>query len=151
MNCQVQDWMIWYTSWKNVTLRLWMKLKVWFINIIQGLSFITTQSMAAFTHRKPSSTGTSDDSCGAQGSDKRNTLFLYICYCNNKSPVFFKIKLSPSVHVEWTNVGDIYKFKIIISFLVYYKFKTIISLLFIYVQVWQYRDNYKSSMSSQIH
>lgn len=126
MNCQVQDWMIWYTSWKSVILRLWMKLNVWLINLIQGLSFITIQSMAAFSHRKPTFTGTSIDSCGAQGSDKRSTLYIFICYCNNKSPVFI-IKLSPSVHVKWTNVGDSYKFRIIISFLVYYKFKIIIS------------------------
>jgi hypothetical protein len=35
--------------------------------------FITVPSMAALLHRRPATTTTSHDNCGAQGNKKRNT------------------------------------------------------------------------------
>jgi len=43
---------------------------------VQNLSFIAALSTAALLRTKPASTKTPHDNCHAQGSDRRNALYL---------------------------------------------------------------------------
>jgi hypothetical protein len=61
------------------------------IPCVQGVIFVVSPSTAVSSHRSPASTGTSRDSCGVEGHDKRDTPWHWEgldwwsntqCYCS---------------------------------------------------------------------
>ena len=48
---------------------------------LRAVSFISAPSTAALSHRKPASTDISRDTCDAQHSYKRNTLYIHFLSC----------------------------------------------------------------------